>query len=184
MRLAEELVIVLADPGELPRRTLRYAMAGAVLLDLALERCIDTDPERLWPVDPTPLDDDLLDPTLAEIAAAGTDSLETWVRQVARGGDALYDRAVSRLAARGAMQIDDAGVATPVTPDSSASLAGPALADPGARANVLARILATVFQEGGHSVAARGLPHRTHAHVRAVPVAAHTRAVRARARAH
>ena len=148
MRLAEELVMMVADRGELPHRTLRYAMAGAVLLDLALERRIDTDPGRLWPVDPTPLDDDLLDSTLAEIVAAGTDSPETWVRQVARGGHALYDRAVSRLAARGVMQIDDAGVATPVTPDTSARLAGPTLADPGARANVHALIVTTVLQEG------------------------------------
>ena len=140
MRLAEELVTMVTDPGDLPHRTLRYAMAGAVLLDLALEGRIDTDSGRLWPVDPTPLDDDLLDPTLAEIVAGGTDSPETWVRHVARGGDALYDRTVSRLAALGLMELDDAGVASPPHPEAFVPRRPPA--------DALAQTLATVFQEG------------------------------------
>ena len=142
MLLAEELATMVADPGDLPRRTLRYAMSGAVLLDLALEGRIDMDPGRLWSVDPTPLDDDLLDPTLADIVEGGPDTPETWVRHVARGGDALHDRAVSRLAAVGLMEIDDAGVALP------APLGERGQRGPRAPVDVHSRILATVFQEG------------------------------------
>ncbi len=36
-------------------------------MDLALENRIDTDTERLFPIDPKPVGDDLLDPTLADI---------------------------------------------------------------------------------------------------------------------
>lgn len=102
MRLAEELLVLLANDGggdmtALPHRTLRFALAGAVLLDLALERRIDTDPKRLWLIDRTPLGDDLLDPTLAEIAAADAQSPETWVRQVADGVGALQERALARI---------------------------------------------------------------------------------------
>ena len=150
MRLAEELVVLLADSGELPRRTLRYALAGAVLLDLALERRIDTDPGRLWAVDTMPLDDDLLDPTLAEIAASDTASPETWMRHVARGGDALYDRAVARLAALGVLEIDDGGVATVKHSRLSSEGLAPVGAGSGAEVKLqaYAQILAVLFQEG------------------------------------
>ena len=43
-------------------------LAGAVLMDLAMEYRIDTDPERLVLLDDTPVGDSLLDPTLARIA--------------------------------------------------------------------------------------------------------------------
>ena len=109
MRLAEELLVLLANDGggdmtALPHRTLRFALAGAVLLDLALERRIDTDPKRLWLIDRTPLDDDLLDPTLAEVAAADAQSPETWVRHVADGADALQERALARIEDRPAIE--------------------------------------------------------------------------------
>ncbi len=149
MRLAEEMVMLLVDSGDLPRRTLRYALAGAVLLDLALEGRIDTDPGRLWVVDTMPLDDDLLDPALAEIAAADPASPEIWMRHVARGGDALYDRTITRLAALGVLEIDDAGVAT--VKNSRLSSEALALVGDGNGSEVklqaYARILAVLFQE-------------------------------------
>ena len=58
------MLLVPGDDGEfarVPCWTLQCALAGGVLMDLALERRIDTDPDRLYAVDPTPLGDDLLD---------------------------------------------------------------------------------------------------------------------------
>ena len=46
-----------------------YALAGSVLMDLALENRIDTDLEKLVVVDPTPTGESLLDRTLADITA-------------------------------------------------------------------------------------------------------------------
>lgn len=74
MRLIEEIVLLLLDddrgdlaPG-LSKVTLNVVLAGAVLMDLALDNRIDTDLARLVLLDGTPLDDDLLDPSLAAIA--------------------------------------------------------------------------------------------------------------------
>ena len=57
---------VLAE--RLPDPSLRCALAGAVLMDLALENRIDTDLKQLLLIDATPVGDDLIDPTLYRIA--------------------------------------------------------------------------------------------------------------------
>ncbi len=76
LRYAEEILLLVLDEGRgelapgMPERSLSLALAGAVLMDLALENRIDTDSERLMLVDATPLGEDILDSTLAEIAGA------------------------------------------------------------------------------------------------------------------
>ena len=72
LRFAEEIMLLMLDDkggkfADVPRLWLHYALAGAVLMDLALERRIDTDPKQLVVIDPSPLGDDLLDPVLARI---------------------------------------------------------------------------------------------------------------------
>ena len=80
-------------------------------MDLALERRIDTDLETLYLTDATPLDDDLLDPVLAEIAAGPqSQSCEFWVRRIAEKGDCLHAQALARLEAQGIMESDDGGL--------------------------------------------------------------------------
>ena len=73
LRFAEEiLLLMLDDKGGrfvgLPDPSLRCALAGAVLMDLALENRIDTDLKQLLLIDATPVGDDLIDPTLYRIA--------------------------------------------------------------------------------------------------------------------
>ena len=84
-------------PG-LAQQSLNIALAGAVLMDLALEDRIDTDLEHLILVDATPLDDDLLDPTLADIAR-DTDTRDTsyWVTQTAKRGEEIRDKALATV---------------------------------------------------------------------------------------
>ena len=89
LRFAEQIVLLLADAdsgqfARVPDWSLRCALAGAVLMDLAMENRIDTDPEQLFVIDSSPVGDDLLDPTLAEIAQASEarDS-RYWVRHTA-----------------------------------------------------------------------------------------------------
>ena len=51
-------------------------------------------------VDPTPLDDDLLDPALADIAqASDSHDIDHWVRRHASRGEVIRERALARLAA-------------------------------------------------------------------------------------
>ena len=115
LRFADELLLLLIDDkrGDLlpvPEWSLSCALAGAVLMDLALENRIDTDPERLVLLDPTPLDDDLLDPALAEIA--GSDASRParfWVARFAEQGDAIRDKTLARLTARGILEVEEGG---------------------------------------------------------------------------
>ena len=117
LRLAEEVLILVLDeqrgelgPG-LPRRSLNLALAGAVLMDLAFENRIDTDLERLVPLDSAPLDDEILDPTLEEIGSEeqphGT---EYWLDRIAKKGGEIRDAALSRLIERGILEPEEHGV--------------------------------------------------------------------------
>ena len=76
LRFAEEIILLLLNDDDgrfarVSRWSLDYALAGGVLMDLALENRIDTDLENLILVDATPVGDSLLDPTLADIEAGG-----------------------------------------------------------------------------------------------------------------
>ena len=67
LRFAEEIILILLDDEDgkfvnVPRWSLNYALAGGVLMDLAMENRIDTDLENLILIDSTPVGDSLLDP--------------------------------------------------------------------------------------------------------------------------
>ena len=113
LRFAEEIMLLLLDDkggkfADLPAPSVECALVGAVLMDLALEGRIDTDPERLFVVDPTPLKDHLLDPTLARIVQASeTHDARHWIEQtIAYAGD-IRDRSLARLVERGILRRED-----------------------------------------------------------------------------
>ena len=116
LRFAEELLVLTTDaenrdPVHIPDRTLNYALAGAVLMDLALEGRIDTDMEALYATDPTPVGDNLLDPALAEIVEEpNTLPTERWIARLAERGGDLRALALDRLVAAGILEVDDGGV--------------------------------------------------------------------------
>ena len=67
-------------------------------MDLELENRIDTDLEKLILVDPTPVGDNLLDPTLAEIAdARESHDARYWVERAAGRADEIREDALARL---------------------------------------------------------------------------------------
>ena len=107
LRFAEEILLLLLDDenGQFmsnDTHVLHLALAGGVLMDLALESRIDTDLERLTLADATPTNDDLLDPVLAEIASEPEQhDIPHWLHATAARGDELHDRAVARLIERG-----------------------------------------------------------------------------------
>ena len=111
LRFPEELMLLILDDEDgrfarVPDRQLRYALAGGVLMDLALENRIDTDLKQLMLVDPAPLGDSLLDATLADIAAAEeTHDARFWVERTAlRSAEAIREAALDRLVERGILQ--------------------------------------------------------------------------------
>ena len=109
LRFAEEIVLLLLrdDDGKfvpVPAMSLQHALAGAVLMDLALENRIDTDPENLVLIDSTPVGDSLLDPTLAKIAVGEQRDARYWVEQSARQADDIREEALARLIERGILE--------------------------------------------------------------------------------
>ena len=113
LRFCEEVMLLLLNDNggkfvDVPAPSLDCALAGAVLMDLAMENRIDTDPERLFVVDPTPLDDDLLDPTLERIVASTeTRDAAYWIRETTAHADQIHDRSLARLVERGILRQED-----------------------------------------------------------------------------
>ena len=150
LRFAEELLLLLIDDkrGDLlpiPERSLACALAGALLMDLALEGRIDTDPERLVLLDATPLGDDLLDPVLAEIAREeAVQPARFWVAHVAAKGSDIRDRALARLTAQGILELEEGGFLA-FLPSVSRTRRYPA--DQARREDVRLRIMRVLFSD-------------------------------------
>ena len=112
LRCAEELLLLLLDDESgdllpLPERTLHVALAGAVLMELQQEARIDTDLDALLLADATPLNDALLDPTLAAIAQEDEKrEVRFWVERTAQRGAEIRAIALSRLVERGILEAD------------------------------------------------------------------------------
>ena len=110
LRFAEEIVLLMLDDEggrfvSLPEPLLRCALAGAVLMDLALENRIDTDLKRLLLIDATPVGDELLDPTLNRIAQEpATYAAVTWVERVAEDAGGIRKAVLRRLVERGILR--------------------------------------------------------------------------------
>ena len=133
LRFAEEILVLVLDEGRgelaanLPARSLDLALAGAVLMDLALEDPIDTDLDRLMLVDSTPLGNDILDPALADIAEAGeSHSTACWLGRIAGRGDQIRRAALARLIERGILRSEAHGLLS-LVPSVSRSRRYPAV---------------------------------------------------------
>ena len=111
MRFAEEITLLLLnDDGTLvhvPSWSLNYALAGGVLMDLALENRIDTDLEKLVLIDSTPIGDSLLDPTLADINEVGERDARFWVERTASRAQEIREESLSRLISLGILEARD-----------------------------------------------------------------------------
>ena len=119
LRFAEEVMLLLLNedagaPAFVPEADLHHALAGAVLMDLALENRIDADLERLVLVDPAPVGDDLLDPVLKSVSESEqTHEAEYWVRRIAKDGDRIRSRALVRLVEAGILLSAEEGAMLP-----------------------------------------------------------------------
>ena len=109
LRFAEEIILLLLNDDDgrfarVPSWSLNYALAGGVLMDLALENRIDTDLEKLVLVDATPVGDNLLDETLADIESEEAQAARYWVERTASRADAIREEALSRLVSLGILE--------------------------------------------------------------------------------
>ena len=109
LRLVEEVTLLLRRDEDLafthvPTLSLRYGLAGSVLMDLAIENRIDTDLESLAVVDATPTGDEMLDPTLAEIASSEGHDARHWLERTAARADEIHAGVLDRLIDRGVLE--------------------------------------------------------------------------------
>lgn len=113
LTLAEELLLLILDDEDgtmlpVPQRTLDYALAGAVLMDLALRNRIDSDPDRVWISDRSPCGEPVLDRALPELAKAeGQAAAENWIQVLAREPGEFQDLALQRLVERGVLRQEE-----------------------------------------------------------------------------
>lgn len=110
LSLPEELVLLILDDengsfAPVPEYALDYAIAGSVLIELALENRIDTDLESLFVVNKAPIGNPLLDSTLAQIVQhPDTNGIKYWVRKVSANSVDLKDLALKNLINRGILK--------------------------------------------------------------------------------
>ena len=86
----------------------KYALAGAVLMDLAVRSKVDTDLETLSVVDPSPTGEEILDVFLNRIAQEGEDkNTFFWVSEIAKSGAEIRDKALESLVNRGILKVEE-----------------------------------------------------------------------------
>lgn len=109
LRFVEEILLLMGD--ESTTASMPVLLAGALLMDLALENRIDNDQERVMLIDATPVGDDLLDPVLAEIAAESEPrSIDYWLTRTAASAEDVRERALNRLVERGILESDQSAM--------------------------------------------------------------------------
>ncbi len=89
------------------------AMTGAIIADLALAGRIDTDLEKLFVIDPSPIGDKLLDSVLADIVASSEDNdTQYWVEYLAAHSDDIAENTLKRLFDKGIIDYTHGGFFT------------------------------------------------------------------------
>ena len=108
--IGEEILLLLLDydsgwmNASLPTGSRTSAISGAILMDLAVNNRIDTDPERLFVLDPSPLDEPPLDRALKRIASEDRkQAIDYWIRELSDDHPALEELLVERLVTRGVL---------------------------------------------------------------------------------
>jgi Golgi phosphoprotein 3 len=113
LTLADEIVVLMLrdDTGAIRSEcdsVADIAIAGGILMELALLGRIDTDLTSLFIVDPKPVGDGLLDPALQRIAAEPeTRSSAWWIRVLGLHSGNLSAKVLERLVQAGILRAED-----------------------------------------------------------------------------
>ncbi len=113
LTLPEEVILLVLDEETgallpIPQRTLDSALAGGALMELALQDRIDSDPNSLWVVDPTPIGETYLDQLLKQLAESeGRSNSETWIQRLSEDSGSIQEAALQRLVERGVLREEE-----------------------------------------------------------------------------
>jgi len=110
LTVAEDVLLLVLDDDSgtfvtEPDLNINYALAGALLADLALKGRVQADASRLFVLDPAPTGDNVQDAVLARIAEADeVQDCAYWVAEIGQKGDDLRERLLDRLVDRGILK--------------------------------------------------------------------------------
>ncbi|KAA6184818.1 GPP34 family phosphoprotein [Thiohalocapsa marina] len=111
---AEEILLLALDDETgaikpLPAQAMHYALAGALLIELAMAGRIDTDLQTLRVTDRAPTGDALLDDVLQRLTAPQPVPRKTsdWLGQLVTDMPDLQERVLARLVDKGVLRIED-----------------------------------------------------------------------------
>ena len=113
LTLADEIVVLMLDDETGAIKPLcagfaNVAIAGGILMELALQGRIDTDLKSLYVIDPKPVGDEILDSALQEIAAEPRrDGSKSWIRHFAFHKGDLTNNVLERLVRAGILRAED-----------------------------------------------------------------------------
>ena len=110
LTVAEEMLLLVLDDSSgtfitEPDININYALAGAVLADLALRGRIEADPDKLFVLDRKATGDAVQDAVLARIVA--TDEVQDtayWVAEIGQRGEEVREHLLTRLVGRGILK--------------------------------------------------------------------------------
>ena len=112
LRFIEEIILLLIQDEvgtflPISPKSMDYAVAGAILMDLAMENRIDTDLTSFILISNKPTGDELLDPALAEIARHEPKSTRHWVEHIAQAGSQIREMTLKRLVQKEILRIEE-----------------------------------------------------------------------------
>ena len=113
LNFAEEILLLTLDDKKgafryLPKEVIRTALAGALLMDLALANRIDTDLNSLTVVSTEPTGDPLIDEVLLRLQSSD-DSHTTawWINEIAWHSGKLREQVLQSLVDKGVLKVED-----------------------------------------------------------------------------
>lgn len=113
LTFAEEILLLALDDKKgtiksLPAHSLRFALTGAMLTELAFANRIDTDLDTLIVVNNEPLGNQLLDEILMRIQNSGAPkNTEFWLNELAWQSGDLKEKTLDQLVKKGILKIED-----------------------------------------------------------------------------
>ncbi len=108
--LAEEILLLLLDEDKgtlrpIPNFTLHFVLAGAVLMELAINNRVDCGLESFEVINNTPTGDPILDRYLQKVSTKddGNHEIKYWLNNIADDGEDLVNLGFKRLVERGVL---------------------------------------------------------------------------------
>ena len=107
LTLVEEILLLLLDEEKgtlptVPQLTLHIVVAGAVLMELAINNKIDNDLKELKVLDHTPLGEEIVDQFLRKMQQEpNKQEIKYWINLIADDGAKIVEQAFDRLVDRG-----------------------------------------------------------------------------------